>query len=410
MKLKSQKGSITIFVLIALLFYTAFLLLMYAANTNKFKTISEKSEILKGIYEKNTSEESINDLYKKSTNSDDNIEVKTSNLYKYDGKITFDGSNYIDTGLKLFSPDNIDKDFEISFEINSIGDNVNLNTIMDSMNETGSPWPGFVVRMSGTNDILFKANSTTTNRKEYTHNKEIVQKVKIRRIGKKLFYSIDDDTEIELMDYSDLAKTFDTPLTFGCSLDGNHNPQRFFKGTLSNINVKILNSENYLTVYEHKGNINFDGTNYVDTGVKLFNEQNINKNFRIEFDLVEIGENGIQATVLNAKDEKESPWPGIHLRTTKNASNMELAATDTTKNVYTYSCSNLPRNIVIKRVNSKFYYNKDNSSYVQLCDFSNIAWTFDVPLTFGCSLDGSRKPFRYFKGVISNVKVELEVQ
>ena len=212
MKLKSQKGSITIFVLIALLFYTAFLLLMYAANTNKFKTISEKSEILKGIYEKNTSEESINDLYKKSTNSDDNIEVKTSNLYKYDGKITFDGSNYIDTGLKLFSPDNIDKDFEISFEINSIGDNVNLNTIMDSMNETGSPWPGFVVRMSGTNDILFKANSTTTNRKEYTHNKEIVQKVKIRRIGKKLFYSIDDDTEIELMDYSDLAKTFDTPL------------------------------------------------------------------------------------------------------------------------------------------------------------------------------------------------------
>lgn len=65
MKLKSQKGSITIFVLIALLFYTAFLLLMYAANTNKFKTISEKSDILKGIYEKNTSDESINNLYSK---------------------------------------------------------------------------------------------------------------------------------------------------------------------------------------------------------------------------------------------------------------------------------------------------------------------------------------------------------
>ena len=65
MKIKSQKGSITIFVLIALLFYTAFLLLMYAANTNKFKTITEKSDILKGIYEKNTSEESINNIYNK---------------------------------------------------------------------------------------------------------------------------------------------------------------------------------------------------------------------------------------------------------------------------------------------------------------------------------------------------------
>ena len=65
MKLKSQKGSITIFVLIALLFYTAFLLLMYAANTNKFKTITEKSDILKGIYERNISDESINNLVDK---------------------------------------------------------------------------------------------------------------------------------------------------------------------------------------------------------------------------------------------------------------------------------------------------------------------------------------------------------
>ena len=65
MKIKSQKGSITIFVLVALLFYTAFLLLMYAANTNKFKTISEKSDILKGIYEKNTSDEAIDEIYKK---------------------------------------------------------------------------------------------------------------------------------------------------------------------------------------------------------------------------------------------------------------------------------------------------------------------------------------------------------
>ena len=65
MRLKSQKGSITIFVLVALLFYTAFLLLMYAANTNKFKTISEKTDIIKEIYEKNIND--IDEIYKRNT-------------------------------------------------------------------------------------------------------------------------------------------------------------------------------------------------------------------------------------------------------------------------------------------------------------------------------------------------------
>lgn len=71
MKLKSQKGAITVFVLIALLFYTAFLLLMYAANTNKLVAIKEKSDVLKGIYEKNTSNESITNIYNKKISSMD---------------------------------------------------------------------------------------------------------------------------------------------------------------------------------------------------------------------------------------------------------------------------------------------------------------------------------------------------
>lgn len=96
MKLKSQKGSITIFVLIALLFYTAFLLLMYAANTNKFKTITEKSDILKGIYEKNISDESINNLYnKKKAEYNPNF----SNFQKVE-YLESTGTQYIDTGIK----------------------------------------------------------------------------------------------------------------------------------------------------------------------------------------------------------------------------------------------------------------------------------------------------------------------
>ena len=45
MRIKSGKGSISIFVLIALLFYIGFLMLLYAGNLNKMQTISQKKHL-----------------------------------------------------------------------------------------------------------------------------------------------------------------------------------------------------------------------------------------------------------------------------------------------------------------------------------------------------------------------------
>lgn len=78
MKLKSQKGSVTVFVLIALLFYTAFLLLMYAANTNKLVAIQEKSDILKGLYIKNVND--VENAYYKKLNDIDPVEPSIENI------------------------------------------------------------------------------------------------------------------------------------------------------------------------------------------------------------------------------------------------------------------------------------------------------------------------------------------
>lgn len=36
-----------------------------------------------------------------------------------------------------------------------------------------------------------------------------------------------------------LPTPFDSPLVFGCSLDGSGNPQRFLTGTLKNMSVKV---------------------------------------------------------------------------------------------------------------------------------------------------------------------------
>lgn len=72
MKFKSQKGSVALFVLIALLFYMGFLLLLYANNLNKIQSISEKIEFIKSIYEKNVN--NIDDVYNRRFAKNDNVQ------------------------------------------------------------------------------------------------------------------------------------------------------------------------------------------------------------------------------------------------------------------------------------------------------------------------------------------------
>ena len=60
MKLKNQKGSITIFVLIGVLFMAAFLIIAYGANVNNSKVVKEQFNIISDIYMPN---ENIVDSY-----------------------------------------------------------------------------------------------------------------------------------------------------------------------------------------------------------------------------------------------------------------------------------------------------------------------------------------------------------
>lgn len=50
MNLRNKKGSISIFVLVALLFMSAFLILLFARNVNKSKVVQEQFNIITGIY------------------------------------------------------------------------------------------------------------------------------------------------------------------------------------------------------------------------------------------------------------------------------------------------------------------------------------------------------------------------
>ena len=155
-----------------------------------------------------------------------------------DGEYTFDGTNYINTGIYLFSSQTIDKDFDVSFEIVNRVSTGGQATMMSAMDESGSPWPGVVYRVQSNTQDNLAANATNSAKvdRKFGNN---VSKVVLKRRSGILYMSLDDGADEQILDMTTLTTAFDSPLTFGCSLTSSGTPQRYFKGTLKNMNVKL---------------------------------------------------------------------------------------------------------------------------------------------------------------------------
>ena len=163
--------------------------------------------------------------------------------YEHSGDIVFDGTNYINTNIELFDYNNYDKDFEISFDVVSIAtDNADQNTVLNAKYEGGTA-PGMVYRVYKNKTIELKfvgGSGTAQNRRNYAG----IESVKISRRNNKMYYQINDEAETQLYSFEEFIEFFNTPLTIGCSLQPSDDPSgftpfRYFKGTLSNIVVKL---------------------------------------------------------------------------------------------------------------------------------------------------------------------------
>lgn len=486
-------------------------------------------------------------------------ENKDINVYLYNGDYVFDGTNYIDTGIYLFSEENINKDFDISFEIKKRDTTTNLSTMISVMDESDSPWPGIVYRVKNGKEDQLGVNASSSVKTERNYQNSDINKVSIKRVNNIAYISFNDGFETKLLDLSSmLSNPFDVPATFGASLDGNLNPFRYFTGTLSNMSIKLsqtskiikYNSNNgsgkinqqivvgsktaklientyikedygfvgwntkadgtgtsysnkdtidlssiddsitlyaqwsditytvkydanggigtmedqlftngvsqklldnnftksgtkfliwntksdgsgtsYLdgqnvknlsntngeivTLYamwgtslEYLGNNVFDGTNYINTGLPLFSQKNIGKNFIISFEIKEKTYTEQFATILSAMNETGSPWPGIVYRQKDiNNDHLIVNASSSVKTEKTYSNKNVNK-ITLKRINNIVYISLNDGANTKILDISPMLGNpFDVPLTFGASLDGSGNPFRYFTGTLSNIRI-----
>ena len=343
-------------------------------------------------------------------------------IYSFEDEYVFDGTNYLDTGISLYSEENINKNFEMSFNIvNIANDNVNQNTIVSSMDESGSPWPGHNVKVmveSGKQRVKIESNSNTSSTGD-VYAPDNITNIKIIRIDNKLYYSFDGNSCKQINNFTGFTDTFDSPITFGAGFDEKNKLRRFFKGTLSNIKIKILDDdvsiEDYnppekplITAYEHKEPYTFNGSSdYINTGLCMFTKDNIDKDFVVSFKIDSILSGYVnQAVLVNVKLEK-NPYPGFVYRLYTSGSTIKFESKAGTGDGASNKQSEV-QYVKISRINRKMYLSINDSLEKEVYSFVDFNNYYSVPLTIGAALDGNGNPFRFFKGTLSNILVKVQ--
>ena len=346
----------------------------------------------------------------------------------------FDGTvgNVIDTGIALYSAENVNKNFRIKFTIDSFDssypnttiDKNKAPTILSSMLETGAPWPGFVYRLLNSGGTKYNIKINDSHVTSFDNYYPLVSGIDVEIVRENgiMYTKVNDIVYTKVLTYKDNIDTFDIPLTIGGNINADGDYDRTFKGVLSNVSVEfyegsIVNNTNYTytetrtsTSYNLDGTIEFDGTNYIDTGINLFSAENINKDFEISLTINQVGGNVAQATLMNLKDEgQNNVWPGVAYRTRSGGGFEFSARWPGQSNVSLNETATPPKTIALARRNGIIYYSINGSEEATLIatPASSLNTAFGSNLTFGASLNGSGSPFRYFTGVVSNISVEL---
>lgn len=196
-------------------------------------------------------------------------------VFKHDGACTFNGTSnitgndcqeywnksYIDTGIKLYSTENWQKDYEIGFTVNEwdAPSNVNQAVFVNAKYENESlKWPGLVVRKTGTgNTSSIEITQSINNGTKVTKTFNITApfSVKVFRINKVIYYVINNGVMTRLQDMSNFNQQFDTTTWFGAASDQNGNQMRNLNGTLSNMYIKLgpYEQKTYTITFDAEG-------------------------------------------------------------------------------------------------------------------------------------------------------------
>lgn len=151
------------------------------------------------------------------------------------------GQDYINTGISLFSTENIGLDFELSFDVDSIDSASHVSsakeTLVANKNEIGGGHYayGFALRHDDKYNLYYTNDGASAVK--HTIGTTLTS-VKIVRKDNKIYYSFDNE-DLTYMADADLDHPFTSPVVFGAALDENQQPFRYLKGTFSNIKIRL---------------------------------------------------------------------------------------------------------------------------------------------------------------------------
>ncbi|MCR4753452.1 MAG: InlB B-repeat-containing protein [Candidatus Saccharibacteria bacterium] len=183
------------------------------------------------------------------------------------GPVTFSGNdnnpiNCIDTGIKVYDAENINKNFEISFDVDPNFTYSSLATMMNAMDEGGSPWPGIVFRLDNANTYVLMATGAPANIKVSKSGN--VDHVTVKRYKGALYLSVNDREYLVAANAP--VTQHNAPVSFGCSMKGNGDFWRPFNGTLSNMSVRIDDDNSYIVSYDANGGVGSMDAQHIEIG------------------------------------------------------------------------------------------------------------------------------------------------
>lgn len=392
-------------------------------------------------------------------------------LLNYKGDCRFNGKNnnitgvcanstdrdFINTGIKLFNEKNYRRNFVLSFTIKDVDDSRfsagKRDTIVSALYEQSDnikgKFPGIVLRIEGNKWQLQAGNGRVAGTKlQFAKDDLLNKKLTIIRYTSdnvtNVYYMIDNTGPFLLANITNLYANFDTPLSIGANLQiDNTTPDRFATATLENFSFKFLDDSypfNQIVKEEATNNNNDDdddqpiifnakgpcifnasdnitgdncldylNTNYINSGISLFSKENYKRDFDLSFNIAgfnPLEQNNTQATILNSLIEnKDKSYPAIVMR--RNKDKIELILRDGVSTDKNITIPNDVNSIRLVRKNNNLCYGINGGSLIYAYNYSKISKTFDLPVTFGSSLDQSGLPWRNIIGTLSNMNIKV---
>ena len=366
--------------------------------------------------------------------------------------------DYINTGIAPFNESNYERNFVLTLTIDSVDSSsfgstsrATLFSMIYENNDSVGKFPGAVLRADSGKWLLQGSRGIEPNyaNKTYFPKEDLIGKeLKLIRYNDgetiKLYYTIGNTGPYLLKDITDMPHPFDTYLTFGDALDYDNVtpmnrhiiadvsdisfvfwPDGSSLEDMSGITVVPPDDGDMETVFYQQGVCEFHGSSttitgdscslyhnkyMINTGVQLFTTEALTKDFDLSFKIDNYDSNSQeinQTTLLNTFRERTGTTGyGILLR--KNSGNLQFIFRDGSGVKKEINLSPATTNSIrIIKKGDNICYSVNGAPFKYAISLENITAPFDVPVTFGGSIDINGNPFRYITGELSEMKIDV---